>query len=450
MAKKTASLLILATFAAVSWSQAAEFSLELKKITPAEALACPGDGLSAGLVAARPKRLTNEPKAVSKNPLYGVVPIGGKALAFRLDESKGAGKGYDRLILDVNGNSDLTDDPVAEGMRRENSAAAPDLMLFGPVEAPGDLRVGPWRPSFCATAEYRADEILLFSHGKESVGTLRLTAGWYLEATVELDGSKEKIGFVDGNCSLRLGDAPGVDVTETGEGTAKYVAIGQGDSVLRDRNGSGRFKFDACESESEPFTRLIGIGRNVYELGLAGDLRSVRLEPSRLPLGQLAIGNEGNRIRTLTLVRKALSGKGWELFTPALTDGKAVVPEGTYHPCRFVVVATGSGGSAAMSRAWKQDTEGELNVAAGKTATLRCGAPLQLRIEAERRAGPSSSREARPTQQVDINVGVFGVGGERYIIHARGKDLGIKADPPRFRIFDEQGGEIAAGQLEYG
>ena len=33
-------------------------------------------------------------------------------LLFRLDESKGNGQGYDRLIVDVNRNGDLTDDPV--------------------------------------------------------------------------------------------------------------------------------------------------------------------------------------------------------------------------------------------------------------------------------------------------------------------------------------------------
>jgi hypothetical protein len=38
---------------------------------------------------------------------------GGKlGVAFRLDEPQGKGKGYDRLILDLNRNGDLTDDPV--------------------------------------------------------------------------------------------------------------------------------------------------------------------------------------------------------------------------------------------------------------------------------------------------------------------------------------------------
>jgi hypothetical protein len=53
---------------------------------------------------------------------------------FRLDESKGTGRGYDRLCIDMNFNNDLSDDPVirvAAGM--DNS--------FGPFPYPGPTKV---------------------------------------------------------------------------------------------------------------------------------------------------------------------------------------------------------------------------------------------------------------------------------------------------------------------
>ena len=60
----------------------------------------------------KPAKLKKEPKAVSRHPLYGECreTTTGPAWLFRLDESKGEGKGYDQLIVDMNQNGDLTDD----------------------------------------------------------------------------------------------------------------------------------------------------------------------------------------------------------------------------------------------------------------------------------------------------------------------------------------------------
>ena len=85
----------------------------------------------------KPGRLLKEPKAMSRHPLYGVSwHPSGPAFLFRLDESKGDGKGYDKLIVDMNQNGDLTNDPASQrvSLPTDRRASLPDQMLFGPIQ----------------------------------------------------------------------------------------------------------------------------------------------------------------------------------------------------------------------------------------------------------------------------------------------------------------------------
>lgn len=93
---------------------ATEFPLTLKLMTAQEARSCPGNaGGYARLEVKKPDSAKAEPKAASGHPLYGQLWAGRKPMLFRVDESQGEGKGYDRLVLDLNRNGDLTDGPVS-------------------------------------------------------------------------------------------------------------------------------------------------------------------------------------------------------------------------------------------------------------------------------------------------------------------------------------------------
>jgi len=64
----------------------------------------------------------NYPAFVSQVPIFGSVRFGarsdetnsGRLFYFAVDESRGTGKGYDRLYFDGNGDLDLRNDPVAK------------------------------------------------------------------------------------------------------------------------------------------------------------------------------------------------------------------------------------------------------------------------------------------------------------------------------------------------
>src|ERR1035437_6542110 len=100
----------LVAVAVVVTVTAEDFPLTFRTIPAKEVMSFPGgSGTYGQLATAQPAKLRKEPKAKSRHPLYGVcrdLPTSSSFL-FRLDESKGDGKGYDQLIVDMNQNGDL-------------------------------------------------------------------------------------------------------------------------------------------------------------------------------------------------------------------------------------------------------------------------------------------------------------------------------------------------------
>ncbi len=92
------------------------------------------------------------PKLESSRPLHGVVQFGSSPsgtqaavrLHFVVDESGGTGAGYDRLYLDADGDSDLTNDDVLEPMENPPRPSHPwhnwgQNVVFQPLAIPLDF-----------------------------------------------------------------------------------------------------------------------------------------------------------------------------------------------------------------------------------------------------------------------------------------------------------------------
>lgn len=457
MVRKSAVFALLVGAAAVS-ATAAEFPLKPKRMTAEEALLCPGYGPGSRLSTERPATIAREPKAASKRPLYGTFTSEKTyAVPFRVDESKGTGSGYDRLLVDWNGNGDLTDDPVSRGSTTHSPRVFSGItrVVFDPVDLPKDRKMGPWTPRFGALLALHQDRPASpEAGGPHAIGSIGLRAGWYLQATVDLDGVRETIGLVDCNGNLHIGDNAKIVVIRRGLGRGDALDDQLADAILRDRNGNGRIDFDVCENESEPYTNRVCIGSKVYEMSVAADLRSIRLEPYPGPVGEVAIAGHPETIRTVTLAWQEEPFK-WHPVTPAIVNGKAVVPAGTYHLFSCVVAQSNGDGTIAMTKGQVDTTKDVFEVVSGKTAALRCGMPLELRVQAERRSLPHEDRAATATAGTAdppllIGVELVGAGDELYYAHVKGKDLTVLPPPPGFRILDARGNEVASGKFEYG
>ena len=198
----------LVAMAAAAAASAEDYPLTFKTIPAKDVMAFPGGyGIYGQLRLAKPARLNKEPKAISRHPLYGECGSETPARAgflFRLDESKGDGKGYDQLIVDMNRNGDLTDDAVAplvvQPADRRTPSPAMRPKLFGPIEAPAGKLIAGGRP-ICFAQAYISDISSLLRSGQTVpdlyAGQLSLKAGWFLEATVDLNGLKQKVGLFD-------------------------------------------------------------------------------------------------------------------------------------------------------------------------------------------------------------------------------------------------------------
>jgi hypothetical protein len=442
--KTTAQLCGLAAIAGLACASAKEFPLEFKTLDAQEAMSLPGGpGIYGRILRASPRPLKNEPKPLCRRPLYGhlndaATPEG---LLFRLEESKGDKKGYDRLIVDVNKNSDLTDDPVmklADGARSGSSPASDERLLFGPVELKVAQLPSDCRALYYAEATFYNRQLSDWGERDEIfMGRVRLRPGWLLQTTVEVEGLKQKVALLDANASLRLGDPPKWQTFDNDGEPSWYP--GAMDSFLRDRNGSGKFGDNSTEDEAESLAPVHYFGPEPYKISLGPDCKTLRVEPFSEPVAELIVQPHGETVSRVTLAWEQSAGQ-WYLLNPVVASGKVKVPPGNYrlHTCRLDAKA--SDGQPLQLTAYKRTIKPSFKAAAGAPAELLCGAPLEVKVTAEKQGAES----------LNINGVVVGAGGETYTRYAKGKDLDQEPAKPVFNIVDAGGKEVASGNLEFG
>ena len=90
-----------------------------------------------------------------------------------------------------------------------------------------------------------------------------LKAGWYLDATVALDGLKQTVGVYHSDSNLPSETWPGRRRSPTAR---KYPGIPPGDTLLVDADGSGGFENDVFQSKAYPFGPILYLGGKLTRL----------------------------------------------------------------------------------------------------------------------------------------------------------------------------------------
>jgi hypothetical protein len=438
-----------------------DFPLTFRTIPAKDVMSFPGGyGTYGQLKSAKPANLRKEPKAMSQHPLYGLcrdAPTG-PAFLFRLDESKGNGKGYDQLIVDMNQNGDLTDDPVASrSVLPTDRRAVPDQMLFGPIQAPADKALADGRPVYFAQVYIFNRQLLTSGQTNPNMmfGQVLLKAGWYLDTTVEISGLKQKVGVYDGDSNLRLGDLARSQTITNREEKAWYFR--SGDTLLADADGSGSFESDVFDSESCPFGPILYLGEKVFKVALAPDCKSLHVEPWTKPLAELALQPRGGEVRKVTLAWEQPGGN-WQPIRPAIIEGKAMVPPGNYRLYACSVVGKGAPRDQVMVAGTQRVPQTPVSIAVAKANTLACGAPLDIKVTAVKNRGTSRELLAEDAGDATggsdyvlrINANVAGAGGEVYSTFQKGDGFQVRPPKPSFTIVQAGGKTVASGSLEYG
>ena len=447
---------------------AKDFPLEFKTLNAEEAMAFPGgSGISGPLQLDKPGAITKAPPAISKHPLYGQLSDRTNHLWFRIDESKGDGKSYDCLIVDMNQNGDLTDDPVVMRVDKPVPMITTnnERSVFGPIAVPDAKKIGAWQPIYYAQMYvYNLPARIKSGDRSSYLGQLRLRPGWYLETTVDVDGVTRKVGIVDGNCSFRLGEASQPFTYHNGTETNWY--FGGGDNFLLDNDGSGKFRSSVGNDESSPFGPLLYLGAKPCKVVLAADDKSLALEPWSGPLAELALQPHGEQVGEIQVAWESAPDQ-WQLLQPGVENGKAKVPPGGYRLIGCTLkVNSAAGGETLILDAFKRTPEGTVKAEAGATAPFKSGSPLEVKVTSERdtrndvssmqasdpmldrpKGGTSSEK---PVQQL-IQAYVVGAGGETYgSFYLQGK--GKLHDPPNpvFTVTNAKGKQVASGNMEFG
>ena len=456
------SVYALLAVAAVVTASAEDFPLTFRTIPAQDLRSFPnGAGSSALMSSEKPATLRQEPKAMSRHPLYGAggsVRTGG-SFVFRLDESKGDGKGYDQLIVDMNRNGDLTDDPVTENIiwPSDRGEVQHGGRLFGPIQVPADRSVAGGRPVYFAQVYFLNRQNL--SSGRRTPNTLSahlmFKAGWYLDTTVKVDGLEQKVGVIDADANLRLGDVSQPQ-TRTNRGEKSWF-FWSGDFLLVDADGSGRFDSELFLREVRPFSPILYLGSKAYQVALTADYKSLRVEPWPEPLAEVALQPRGEQVRNISLAWECPNGQ-WQRILPAVTNGKVMVPSGSYRLLACDLLGRRAPGDQVVVLGIQSIPQTPMTFAAGKANTLGCGGPLQIKVTATKTSAPGRGILSRyfgaawagSDPLLNINATVAGAGGEVYSTFLTGERLNSWPPKPTFSIVQAGGRTVASGNLEYG
>lgn len=448
---------------------AKDFPLEFKTLNAEEAMALPGgSGISGSLRLDKPGAITKAPPAISKHPLYGQLSARTNRLWFRIDESKGDGKGYDRLIVDLNQNGDLTDDAVAARVEQPKPASVvnrPEIALFGPLPVPEGKMIGAWRPIYFAQMHlFTPPADAAANRNSSYLGQLRFKAGWYLETTVELDGVTRKVGIVDGNCNFRLGDFNQPTTYQNGTETNWYFQ--GGDYFLVDSDGSGKFENSIGSNESAPFGPMLYLGAKPCKAVLAADRKSLALEPWAGPLAVLALQPHGEQVNGIQVAWEAAPDQ-WQLLQPGVENGRAKVPLGNYRLYNCTIKVKTTAGENLILSGYKRTPKDTTKAEAGTATPFKCGSPLEIKVTSARdtrNMGSTASESgsfldwffrgsasSEPVLQQLIQASVIGAGGEIYSgFNLQGKGNLRQPSKPTFTVVTTDGKEVASGNMEFG
>jgi hypothetical protein len=178
-----------------------------------------------------------------------------------------------------------------------------------------------------------------------------------------------------------------------------------------------------------PLAKMVRVKDVYYSLQVAPDGSSVRVAKIDPGMGTLDAGGPDVELMVL-------SDAGFQRFSGS--DGKWQAPAGHYMTVRAQLSKTDAAGAKWTLTGSGAGKLENFEVRKGETLSLKLGAPLVTKIEADP-AGDGL---------VSISLALEGRGGERYGPGvAKG---GVVPDPPQLKILNESGKELASSKFAFG
>ncbi len=366
----------------------------------------------------RPAALKALPKDVSDKVTYLAIPVGGKSVPAVVEYGAAT-----RLFVDGTGTGDLS---AAAPLTAAGPPGRGGEQMFGPVTLPaGDAAGGA-----SVKVRLRLERVIhtgtISSNAPPPPPVYGLTVfpAGYMAGEVRVAGQTYRLAVVDGNTDGRYDKA--LDLSAAGpppHDTLAFDCDRDGIFAANDYRGPG---------EILPMLRMLQVKDAYYSVTPAPDGSSVRLEKADPKCGTLDVGSGDV---ALTLMSSAgvvvrLSG----------SQGKWQVPAGKCRATFLVITRTDSAGAKwTLMSSRNMGALADLDVRPGETLSVKIGPPLAAKVMA---------RDSVPGR-VMISASLMGRAGEEYaesiFLLKDGRDA-----PPRLKIFDEAGKELAAAAFGFG
>ena len=411
--------------------QGAEFPLETVSLGPSEALSLPGVSGTL-LYLAQPEGLRKEPPATSSRPLYGTLDTG---RILRVDESGGTGRGYDRVLVDLNGDGSLMDEkpyPALEAKRLQSSSGLKGT--FGPIQMTRSGDTGAFLAAFYASLTLYHPQRLLKGQIPAGfvAGFMNVKPAAYLKARVEIDGVVETVGFVDGSGDLRVGDV--AQFSDSARPKPREWEWMRTDYLFRDKDGSGKFERRLVRDELELLGNPIFFAGKPFRASFPAT-GQLRLEPYA-NLGTLQVTSQCT-LESLVLLRRTTAAN-WEVLVPQVRSNAVQVPGGLYRLFSCCYSMT-SGKDRFFGRGFMNTSGEAIEIRPDQTVLFPCGPPLKATVSAAPGQGAQPSLLAslqRDVPTVSLRAHLRGLGGETYTAFYRGSRAPQVVVPafPRYEI----------------
>jgi hypothetical protein len=401
-----------------------EFALTEKRLTLSEAMEAPAyQRAYFYFYTTPPTYLVAEPPAKSGKPLYA---SGTTTPLVRIEATDGSQTNIDQLIIDLNLNNDLTDDPVytvGGGPSPEDRAAGP---IFPATRPAGSLHqygfyLNGW------VYNYSPDYVY---------GYFYLYPASRFEADLRVGSWQQKVALVDSDGNGRLGDYATAQ-RQYWDRRKFFCRMEARDTLLRDADRSGQFR---GSREVEFLGQVLLVDGKAYSLYVSPDDRFLQLEPYPGPVGTATVTPLPDLVEYLELARVAGLTECEPVFAVP-KQGQFELPAGAYQLVN-VSLSYYKPGKSIYGRASLSTPREPVVVSAGQSSPLPCASPMTVRLTG------TKLKATDGTTTVDIRAWFLGPSSEMYTSLSLYKNnLYVK---PKVKIYNAADQLVTSVDLEFG
>jgi len=337
----------------------------------------------------KPARLKGVPEALSDRAAYFVVPTGSGPLFLAIDLSEPP-----VLYADTDWDNDLGDEKPAPLTPTDETTYRAALIMVKPADGKEPLAV----------------QLELWAHVKGG------TVPWITVAPAVFHAGKATFG--ETTCAVAL-----LDHNLDGH------LLGRADKLALDFNANGDFEYGPLINEIMPLQAIVRVENAYYSVEAEPDGSTIRFKKITPACGTVAVEDPSVRITVAADV-------GTFLLEPSA--GTWALPCGKYKIVSAALATRDEQGDEWILRCIRLPGETRaFEIRESETTALTVGPPFALATDVKKRG-----------RTVSIGLNLAGRAGERYLPSAlrNGKML----EPPKLRILDEKGHELAAGAFRYG